>query len=134
MLEKKPSNRMSAGQALKHSWLKGSKPESAADVLVSKVESSLSGAVDALSSAAPVGRGDSLSEAELYSALNKEEEEQAPPSPRNMPRTVAWWQERAVCPDELLHAQGGSACDGMRRIQSHMQRFHRVCHAEATKS
>eukprot|EP00892_Ulva_mutabilis_P010152 jgi/Ulvmu1/7509/UM037_0053.1 len=95
MLAKKPSDRMSARQALNHSWLKGSRPESAADIVASKVESTLNEAVDILSSVGPRGRGNSLSEAELYSALNKEDEEDNRPIPRNMPRTIAWWQDRA---------------------------------------
>ena len=97
MLQIKPLNRMSARQALKHSWLKGSRSYSAADIVANTVESSVAGAMDALSSAMPISRGNSLSEAELYSALNKEEEDDMPPPVnRNTPRTVAWWQQRAV--------------------------------------
>lgn len=97
MLQIKPLNRMSARQALKHSWLKGSRSYSAADIVANTVESSVAGAMDALSSAVPISRGNSLSEAELYSALNKEEEDDMPPPVnRNTPRTVAWWQQRAV--------------------------------------
>lgn len=89
-------DRMSARQSLKHRWFEGSRTDSAADIVANRVEASLSGAVDALSNSVPISRGNSLSEAELYSALNKEEEEEAPPVTRNMPRTVAWWQARAV--------------------------------------
>lgn len=118
-------HRMSARQSLKHSWFKGSRTESAADIVANRVEASLSGAVDSLSNSVPISRGNSLSEAELYSALNKEEEEEAPPIPRNMPRTVAWWQERAVRFFTLV-------CSYFLQAAVHAAR-HTMLYAETTK-
>jgi hypothetical protein len=105
MLSKKPSKRLSAKQALKHEWFAG-QSFSAAEIVAGRITDAVDGQLQQLVDTLPVSRSDALSEAELYSALQKDEE--LPPEPQyDTPRTIAWWQAKAVCfqPDASLCAQ-----------------------------
>lgn len=94
MLEKIPSKRLSARQAVQHQWFRG-REASAAENVASRINSAVDGQLQQLAQYMPASRQNSLSEAELYNALQQDEQPPPPPS-RYMPRTVAWWQERSV--------------------------------------
>jgi hypothetical protein len=94
MLEKIPSKRLSAKKALQHEWFRGG-GVSAAEAVASRINSVLDGQLQQLAEALPASRKSSLSEAELFSAL--QDDIPNPDSQRYSPRTVAWWQERSVC-------------------------------------
>lgn len=96
MLEKVPSKRLSAKQALQHQWLKG-QDKSAAQEVANRINSVVDGQLERLEQSLPARRENSLSEAELYNALQEDDASKSEPQPsKNMPRTVAWWQERSV--------------------------------------
>lgn len=94
MLEKVPSKRLSARQAVQHGWFRG-RDASAAENVASRINSAMDGQLQQFAESMPVRRENSLSEAELFSAL-QDENTPNPDSQRYAPRTIAWWQERSV--------------------------------------
>lgn len=97
LLEYDQSERFSAARALKHRCLSGA---ATAETPVSAVGRSVMSSVDSavnsvIDTKAFTSMRESLSEAELYSALAEDNSEDDKP-PKDMPRTVAWWQSRAV--------------------------------------
>ena len=96
LLEYDHYERFSAKQALAHRWLAKSNPVTTP---LARARTSVVGALDRaiaqlFDTKAFMSMRDSLSEAELYSALNEDKEPEAPA--RGTSQTVAWWQERSV--------------------------------------
>eukprot|EP01025_Chloroclados_australasicus_P047244 TRINITY_DN5265_c0_g1_i1.p1 TRINITY_DN5265_c0_g1~~TRINITY_DN5265_c0_g1_i1.p1 ORF type:complete len:324 (+),score=42.83 TRINITY_DN5265_c0_g1_i1:103-972(+) len=115
----KPENRLSARQALNHPWIKGIKGSFGKRV-TDAVDGAIESVVGPETLNAFAARSESLSEVQLYSELNKDEEEQAPPPRRDMPRTIAWWQSRAKQQEysggavgRVLRQLGGAASEAL---------------------
>ena len=94
MLEKIPSKRLSARQAVQHGWFRG-RDANAAENVASRINSAMDGQLQQFAESMPISRRNSLSEAELFSAL-QDDNTPNPDSQRYAPRTIQWWQERSV--------------------------------------
>ena len=97
LLEYDHYNRMSAAQALKHPWLGKPNPltqpfTSAGSAVMSSLDNTVGQLIDTKSF---TNMRESLSEAELYSALADSDEEKAQWEKESR-QTVAWWQAKAV--------------------------------------
>jgi hypothetical protein len=93
LLEYDQAKRFSASDALRHRCLSGA---ASSETPMAAVGRSVMSSVDSIIDAQKlVNMRESWSEAELYSALNPDDDEAEAP-PKDMPRTMAWWQERAV--------------------------------------
>lgn len=105
LLEYDHYDRFSASQALSHRWLASGNPVTAPLTRAFKgVGAALDRAIgQVIDTQKFVSMRDSMSEAEIYNALNEHASEQEEP-PRTASQTVAWWQERSVRVCSLVQA------------------------------